>query len=59
MDEKLPLYIDDIIFEAAQESLKLISSCCDVRGKTCNSDIWQGNLRQFVAVLLKKLEDSK
>lgn len=44
---------EDLIFQAAELSgFTRTRSCCGVEGKTCRTDEWQGDLKDFVRALL-------
>lgn len=50
------LLMSETVEQAALESgLKRMHSCCDVPGKFCSSDVWQGELRAYSIALLRLL----
>lgn len=42
----------ELITQAAEEAgLQCVESCCGVKHKFCNSDVWKGNLEGFASAL--------
>lgn len=41
---------EQIIAMAQEAGLMQVHSCCNVPGKLCNLDVWQGNIQAFFAL---------